>query len=71
MVSERPIAGCAAAEFALPVAVGENDRLGSVGQVVAAREEAAQGGLDAEQRQGAVGDVEARHVLGLSHAGDA
>ena len=40
------------------------------GRIVLAGEEAAEGGVDAEQRQSAISDVEAADMLGLSRAGD-
>ena len=59
-----------AAEFLLPVAVGEHDGFGGSGGIVLAGEQAAKRGLDAEQGESAVGDVEAVDVFWLSGAGD-
>jgi hypothetical protein len=58
-----------AAEVALPVAVGEDHGLGRSGGVVLAGEEAPEIRLDAQERQGAVGHLDDRHLLGLGLAG--
>ena len=65
-----PHDGIAAAEFLLPVAVGENDGLGCVGRVVAAREKTTQDWPYAEHGQRSVGHIHPRNMLWCSHAGD-
>src|ERR1700690_719485 len=62
--------GGRAAEFLMPVAVREKDGLRTAGQIVFARKKPAEGGLNSEEWQGAVGDVETMHLLRFARAGD-